>query len=423
MHNLGKNFGMVILILVVAFLFVFFGTDVSGKTVSAACNLNYTDISSGIAQMLSNAHPFPPNHRFYEPKVLSERYLLFMTSDYPSIGPINIYDYYLYDLGIDGLLLTNDDRAIYITNNTQAHAPTSGPSAGVIPELHGMVDESGGLTRFYWTFYDYQNGTPLGSRVYSCTLNQNNCIQHTTVLSIQNINHEIMDIVPINSQNRIYLVIADDTQWSFLNGHIASCSILPLNSTPLPSDHCSNSYGSFTNHTNYSTYSGIIKEKGIIYHSFNVTSSNSFFDVISQNSISVPQNTMSRSNVVTLLNNLFYTYRNYPSNANFTDFFLIKPATGRGTILKTDRNRITPLLVENDMSDLLYVYSRTRPGFYGQYITRFDGVNWSNSQIYSANNHVGAPWPITVTNDGRIFATRGIGVVPGLRFYQSTCSG
>ena len=416
MRRLGKSLSFILLMIAVAVLTLFFVFDASGKTVPAACNLNYTDISPSISQMLSNAHPFPSGHRFYEPKRLSERYILFITSDYLGGTTVTFYDYYLYDLGADGLLLTNDDRAVYITNNTVAQAP----STAIIPELYGMVDESAGVTRFYWTFYRYQNSSPIGSFVYRCTLNQGNCIQHQTVLSIQNTTPEIVDLVPLESQNRLYMVIAADTQWSFLNGHISSCSILPLNSTSIPTDHCSYGYSFFRNHTDYSTYSGIIKEKGIIY--YNLTFSNSFFNVDSQTNIAIPQNTMGRSNLVTLLGNRFFTYRIYTTNANLTDFYAVKP-TGIGNILKTYRTRIIPLLVENDISDVLYVYSRSKPGFYGQYIERFDGANWSNSQIYQSNSPVSAPMPLTVTNDGRVFAIRATPTLPVVKFYQSTCSG
>src|SRR3989344_5220120 len=197
MGKLGKKVGLILLVGVVVTSIVFLSLNVLAKPSSAnsrssiaspvsiapLCDLNYTEITPFIVQKLTQAQPLPQNYRIYEPKMLDERYALFMISDYPGSSTVTYYNYYLYDSGNDGLWLTNDDRAIFITNNTLSGAPAS----GLIPELHGMLDESSGTTRFYWSFYRYQNFFPVGSSVYSCTLSQGNCIQRQTVLSVQNV--------------------------------------------------------------------------------------------------------------------------------------------------------------------------------------------------------------------------------------------
>src|SRR3989344_4727042 len=317
MINLSKKIGFILLIAI--FVIFFLSLNVLSKpltvgvanstlnarnfstniSIAPTCDMNYTEITFNILQKLFLAQPYPNNSRIDAPRMMGDRYTLFIVSD----NAVTFHYYYLYDSGADGLWLTGDDRAIYITNNSLMQGTPTG-----MPDLYGEVSEYGGVTRFYWSLYRYLNSQNRGSHLYRCTLSNQSCVQHEFINYIDDRNPEVIGLVPLESQDRLFMAIREDSMSpTNFEGGIFSCSLAAPNSTNL--DSCYSSYFSFTKHSNYTAYVDNIKDTGFIYYEPNPSVAHSFFNAEQQISMLLPVNTLMDSRTASRLGNLFFTYR------------------------------------------------------------------------------------------------------------------
>lgn len=353
------------------------------------CNQTYSDITPSIEQKLLLAHNVSNLTLTEFPLKYTERYYLFRMSN-----PARTIHYmYLYDVGADELWLTADDRTFFITDEPLGNA-----------FLAGTISETSTAINFYWSYLDTVYNL-VGTYVYACTLSSQGCINQRTV-TVSWPPYQINGLSVASSQNKLYMAIADA---SYIDnpGDIYSCSL-----SPLAPDYCSVGSSIYNWHANYTFLLSAHPETGFSYAP-NTPLPVQFFDIIGQQSSSIPQEVILDHYMTAQINILFFTYRWYSSPSSRIDFVTMD-TQGTISVLGTDTSRIRPLLTTLTNNTIYFVYSKNNP--YRHIIKPLTGPE---TVIYVNTTFALAPLPFTLQKDHGV-----LGAYPwqtGFRIYLSNC--
>lgn len=234
-----------IALLFVATVFLSFSESrlLLGPRSSAPIACSYQDLTQNIVSLL------PFNSQFQSMEKIHDSYYVIEASD------PNGWFWYIYYLGADGLLATNDDNVFL----------------GGSYNFKGKLTEENGLLRL---FYVSPSTSPFSNDIFACDLTPAGCLSQTFITNLA-ANRHIVDILPVDSQDRLYLFLKSGP--SAITGNLYSCST----STTL-TDACIFGESYFVNELFSVSLVNSVADFGVIYSMPFTTNQNNFFDAYSR---------------------------------------------------------------------------------------------------------------------------------------------